>query len=515
MTLATDSVTFGVAGRSQASEQTSAIAVWERWNDYGIGLLRKGDEGANRGELRQAEHAFRAVVAEGRPDGHVNLARVYLKEGRLEEAQASLAAAVAHDPPAAPWTIGWFSGLVNKQNGFLDEAIADFRKVVELDTAETRKREFDFSQDYDLMLRVMERTDRIEHLPEVLYHWRKAPSSTALSGDAKPTAHGAGARALQAHLDRLGIAGEVVDAGPSGLYRIKYRIAGNPRVSILMPTRDADSPLPMIRDPRLAFDQLFGVGATPEERAQRRAEDKSILDLISAQLSRLNREIGAADRARVAQYLDEVREIERRIQKVEEYNRSGEARELPMAPVGVPDSFDEHVALMFDLQVLAFQSDTTRVFSFKMGRDASSRVYPNSGVSTGFHPASHHGDREDRILTFAKINTYHVGTLPYFLKKLKETPDGDGNLLDNTLVIYGSPMGDSNIHNHKRCPLFFVGKAGGALKGGLHIKAADGTPMANAMLAVMQGIGVELASFGDSTRPIDLNELQATTAAAE
>jgi hypothetical protein len=279
---------------------------------------------------------------------------------------------------------------------------------------------------------------------------------------------------------------------------------------------DKDQPLPMIRDPRLAFDQLFGVGATPEERALRRAEDKSILDLISAQLNRLNREIGAADRARIASYLDEVREIERRIQKVEAYNKSGEPRELPMAPVGVPDLFDDHVRLMFDLQALAFASDITRVFSFKMGRDASSRVYPNSGVTTGFHPASHHGDREDRVLDFAKINKYHVGMLPYFLKKLKDTSEGDGNLLDNTLVIYGSPMGDSNIHNHKRCPLFFVGKAGGALKGGLHIKAADGTPMANAMFAAMQGIGLtELQSFGDSTRAMDLNELQVTTAAAE
>jgi hypothetical protein len=184
-----------------------------------------------------------------------------------------------------------------------------------------------------------------------------------------------------------------------------------------------------------------------------------------------------------------------------------------MAPVGVPDSFDEHVRLMFDLQVLAFQSDTTRVFSFKMGRDASSRVYPNSGVSTGFHPASHHGDREDRILTFAKINTYHVGTLPYFMNKLKETPDGEGNLLDNTLVIYGSPMGDSNIHNHKRCPLFFAGKAGGALKGGLHIKAADGTPMANALLAALQAAGLDATALGDSSGTLDLNAVQTTTVA--
>jgi hypothetical protein len=274
-----------------------------------------------------------------------------------------------------------------------------------------------------------------------------------------------------------------------------------------------NSPLPMVRDPRVAFDQLFGVGATPQERAARRAEDKSILDLISGQLSRLNKELGSADRARLSNYLDEVREIERRIQKVEAYNKSGEPREMPAAPIGVPDSFDEHVKLMFDLQVLAFASDSTRVFSFKMGRDASSRVYPASGVSTGFHPASHHGDRDDRVAEFQKINKYHVGTIPYFLQKLKDTPDGESNLLDNTLVIYGSPMGDSNIHNHKRCPLFFAGKAGGALKGGLHLKAPDGTPMANAMLTAIHALGLhEVKSFGDSTAAFNLNSAPSTAA---
>ena len=155
--------------------------------------------------------------------------------------------------------------------------------------------------------------------------------------------------------------------------------------------------------------------------------------------------------------------------------------------MGVPDSFTEHVKLMFDLQVLAFQSDTTRVFSFKMGRDGSSRVYTESGVNLPFHPASHHGEREERVTQFAKINEYHVGLVPYFLKKLKETPDGDSNLLENTLVIYGSPMGNSNVHNHKRCPLFLAGHAGGQLKGGVHIKAADGTPMANVFLDAAAG----------------------------
>jgi hypothetical protein len=273
-----------------------------------------------------------------------------------------------------------------------------------------------------------------------------------------------------------------------------------------------EQPLPMIRDPRFAFDQLFGVGATAKERAERRAEDKSILDLISNQISRLQRELGAADKIRLSDYLDDVREIERRIQRVEAYNKSGEPREMPEAPVGVPDSFSEHVKLMFDLQALAFASDTTRVFSFKLGRDASSRVYPESGVATGFHPASHHQEREDRILEFKKINDYHVSLVPYFLKKLKETPDGEGSLLDNSLVLYGSPMGDSNIHNHKKCPLFLVGKGGGELRGGLHVRAVDGTPMANAMLTVLQKLGVdELSAFGDSTGALDLNQTVETT----
>jgi hypothetical protein len=236
--------------------------------------------------------------------------------------------------------------------------------------------------------------------------------------------------------------------------------------------------------------------------------------LISNQIARLKNELGSADRARLAEYLDDVREIERRIERVEAYNRSGEPRDMPEAPIGVPDSFGEHVKLMFDLQALAFASDTTRVFSFKMGRDASSRVYPESGVTTGFHPASHHQDREDRILEFEKINRYHIGLLPYFFNKLKNTPDGDSNLLDNTLVLYGSPMGNSNIHNHKKCPLFFVGKMAGQLKGGLHLRAADGTPMANVFLSVLHKLGLdEIDKFGDSTGEFNLDAVAEPTLA--
>ena len=264
-------------------------------------------------------------------------------------------------------------------------------------------------------------------------------------------------------------------------------------------------PMPMIRDPRVAFDQLFGVGATAAQRAERRAEDRSILDWITSDVARLKKDLGARDQERLSSYLDEVRELERRIQKTESFNSSGEQRELPGAPVGVPDSFEEHIKLMFDLQAIAFASDITRVFSFKLGRDASNRVYADSGVKTAFHSASHHQDRDERIKDFQKINLYHIGMIPYFLNKLKNTPDGERNLLDNTLVLYGSPMGNSNVHNHKRCPLFLAGHAGGQLKGNLHIKAADGTPMANAMLSVGQMLGLDFKTFGDSTGAMDLN----------
>jgi hypothetical protein len=259
-------------------------------------------------------------------------------------------------------------------------------------------------------------------------------------------------------------------------------------------------PLPAIRNPRVIFDQLFGDGGTPEDRAARRRTDKSILDWITGEVARVERELGPADRARLSDYLENVREIERRIQKIEERNSSGEVREIPDAPIGVPDSFDQHVKLMFDLQAIAFMTDTTRIFSFKMGRDGSGRVYPESGVPTAFHPASHHRDQEKRILEFAKLNQYHVSTIPYFLEKLKSIQEGESNLLEKTLVLYGSPMGDPNVHNHKRCPLFLAGHANGALKGNLHLKAAEGTPMANVMLTVLRRLGLDdLESFGDST----------------
>jgi uncharacterized protein DUF1552 len=277
-------------------------------------------------------------------------------------------------------------------------------------------------------------------------------------------------------------------------------------ISWASPTR----PLPMIRDPRVVFDELFGVfgaGTTPEERRERRAEDRSILDRLGGSVARLQRSVGPADRARLAEYLETIRGIERRIQNVEADNSRGEPRQLPAAPPGVPDSFSAHVKLMFDLQLLAFTSDITRVFAFKLGRDNSNRVYPESGFRGPFHATSHHGGREDRIADFAKLNSFHVSLVPYFLQRLKDTPDGDGALLDRVMLLYGSPMGDSNLHNHKRVPFFVAGRGNGAVKGGVHLKAPNGTPLANVMLGLLQALGCELDRFGDSTAAYELNSV--------
>ncbi len=264
-------------------------------------------------------------------------------------------------------------------------------------------------------------------------------------------------------------------------------------------------PLPVIRDPRVAFEKLFGVGGSSAERAERRRTRRSILDFVSGEMSTLKTNLGPEDRIRLDRYLEDIREVERRIQQVEARNTSGEVRALPEAPAGVPDSFAEHVRLMFDIQALAFAADITRVFSFKMGRDGSSRTYAESGTDKPFHPASHHGGTEKGVKDFQLINKYHVAQLPYFLDKLKSISEGDGNMLDQTMIIYGSPMGDSNLHNHRRCPLILLGHAGGRLGGNQHIKAPDGTPMANAMLSMMHTLGLqEMTSFGDSTDALNL-----------
>ena len=259
-------------------------------------------------------------------------------------------------------------------------------------------------------------------------------------------------------------------------------------------------PLPMIRDPRAVFEQLFGAGGTPEQRAERLATDRSILDWVMGELSGLRRDLGAADRQRLDRYTDNIRELEQRIRRIEEQNQSGEEREIPEAPAGVPDSFAEHMHLMMDLQVLAFVSDTTRIFSLKMGRDASPRVYPESGTDSPYHAASHHGGREERVREFEKINRYHVSMIPYLLEKLEAVQDGDQTLLDKTMIMYGSAMADSNLHNHIRCPLFLVGGANGLVKGENHVRAPQGTPMANVMLDLLHRLGVDdIEAFGNST----------------
>lgn len=280
-----------------------------------------------------------------------------------------------------------------------------------------------------------------------------------------------------------------------------------------------NNPLPMIRDPRAIFEQLYGAGGTPEQRTERAAEEASILDWVMGDLANIKRQASPQDVQRLDQYTTNIRELEQRIQRIEAQNMSGELRDMPEAPIGVPDDFAEHVKLMFDMKVAAFMSDTTRVFTLKLGRDASPRVYLGSGSDEPFHACSHHGGNPERVLEFAKINQYHVSMLPYFLEKLQNTMEGDSNLLDKTAILYGSAMGDSNLHNHINCPLLVIGKANGAVEGQQHIRARDGTPMANVYLDLLHKLNVtsmkhydelgkssirDLTSFGDSNGTLSI-----------
>jgi hypothetical protein len=255
----------------------------------------------------------------------------------------------------------------------------------------------------------------------------------------------------------------------------------------------------MTVNPRVVFENLLSE-AGPGRNARRHTR-RSILDGIAPDASRLAGGLGAADRSRLDAYLEEIRAIERRIQTIEKRNAAAAQRELA-APLGVPDSWEEHVKLMFDLQVLAFAAEVTHVSAFKMSRDTSNRIFPESGVQTPFHTLSHHIERPLLIAEFAKLNRYHVSTVSYFLAKLKNTPDGDGNLLDHSLVLYGSPMGDSYAHDHRRLPLFLAGHAGGTLTGNLHRSCQAGTPHANCLLTVLHKLGVDIDAIGDSTGEI-------------
>lgn len=269
---------------------------------------------------------------------------------------------------------------------------------------------------------------------------------------------------------------------------------------------DRVTPLPMERDPRVVFEQLFGAGGTSEERALRSREDRSILDRVMHSVARLKQDLGPGDRGRLDNFLDDVREVERRIAGIEAYNSTHQGeRYLPDAPAGVPDTFKEHVAIMLDLQALAFMTESTRVSAFKLSRDVSSAIYPESGVKTPFHSLSHHGEDPKKLAEFAQLNQYHVSSIVPLLEKMKNTPDGDGNLLDHSLILYGSPMGDSHVHEHRRVPVFLAGHAGNQFKGNLHLNCPEGTPMANLLLTIGRRLGLpDLEKIGDSTGELSI-----------
>ncbi len=261
--------------------------------------------------------------------------------------------------------------------------------------------------------------------------------------------------------------------------------------------RTHTTPLPMEINPRKVFERLFGTGSTPEERAARVAEDRSILDAIMTETNGLQRTLGARDRATVSDYLESVREIERRIQ-----NSSNQAIAdvtLPEAPVGIPYSYDEHLNLMYDLMALAWQSNITRVASFMVAREESNRTYPQVGVPDGHHATSHHQNRPEKLEKLVKIQTFHITKFTRFIDRLKNTPDGDGSLLDHSMVLYGSNMSNSNLHNHFPLPTLLAGGGSGQLKGGRHLKYPDHTPMANMLLTVLAKSGIQMESLGDST----------------
>ncbi len=265
--------------------------------------------------------------------------------------------------------------------------------------------------------------------------------------------------------------------------------------------RTPTTPLPMEINPRVVFTRLFGDGANAEERLQRIDEQQSILDAVMGQVRHLEGKLGPNDRSRISEYLDTVREIERRIQLAEKQNANSTLA-VPAAPTGIPDDNQEHTKLMFDLMTIAFQANITRISTFMMKREVSYRTFPMLGISEGFHPASHHQNNPERLENLTKINTYHVGLVAYFLGKLKATPDGDGNLLDHSLILYGSGMSNSNVHNHAPLPVFVAGGAAGRMRGGRHLKYPEGTPMSNLLLSILDKAGVPEDHVGDSTGPL-------------
>ena len=261
--------------------------------------------------------------------------------------------------------------------------------------------------------------------------------------------------------------------------------------------RDETTPLPMQNNPRVVFERLFGDGGSTADRQSEFRKDRSILDAITSDLARLQREVGVGDQARVTQYLDAVRAIERRIQLSEQ--KDTELPELER-PVGIPESYQEHVELMFDLTALAYQVDMTRVFTFMLGRELNGRAYPEIGIPDSHHGLSHHRYDLEKLAQLAKINTYHVSLFTHFLDELANMPDGDGSLLDHSLLMYGASLSDSNKHSHFDLPLLLVGGGAGQLKGGRHLQYPRDTPMTNLLVSQLDKAGVRLDDgLGDST----------------
>jgi hypothetical protein len=259
---------------------------------------------------------------------------------------------------------------------------------------------------------------------------------------------------------------------------------------------DPSSPLPMEHNPRKLFQRLFGAGDTADERVQLTRESRSILDLVSREAADLRKSLGVRDRAAMDDYLDTVRELERRVQRLE--GRDLSKVSLPDAPSGIPSKFDEHMALMFDLIVLAYQANLTRVVSFMMAAEVSNQPYNFIGIPDAFHPLSHHAGNATKLANLAKVQAWNTGAFAKFVAKLKSLPDGEGNMLDNSMLVFGSNMSDSNAHNHFPLPMAIVGGGAGRLKGNRHLRYPDKTPLANMHLTILDRVGVPMETFGDA-----------------
>jgi uncharacterized protein DUF1552 len=262
------------------------------------------------------------------------------------------------------------------------------------------------------------------------------------------------------------------------------------------------TPLPAEAHPRIVFENLFGEGGDAAERRSALKKRASLLDSVTDELTRLQNTLGAGDRQRVSQYLETVRDVERRIQQAEAGAQENPLRDVDR-PVGVPAAYADHARLMFDLQLLALQGDITRVVTFQLARETSNRTYPEIGVNDPHHPLTHHSNDPDKIAKVAKINQFHVSLFAEFLQKLESTPEGNGSLLDHVLYLYGSGMGNPNIHDHVNLPIIVAGGAAGRMRGGRHIQYKDATPLANLHLTLLDKVGVRLDSFADSAGKLD------------